>query len=57
MRRRYAVQITEGNGTEFQWEGRALGDEHAVSLARDAFKRERGRNPSHELISLETLFM
>jgi hypothetical protein len=55
MRRHYAVQITEGEGTEFQWEGQALGDEHAVSLAREAFEHERGQCPSHEVISLEAL--
>ncbi len=33
MRRCYAVQITEGKGTEFLWQGQALGDGHAVSLA------------------------
>jgi hypothetical protein len=57
MRRCYAVQITEGNGTEFLWQGQALGDGHAVSLAHDAFERERGRRPSHEVISLEALPM
>jgi len=55
MRRRYAVQITEGNGTEFLWQGQALGDGHVVSLACDAFERDRGRRPSHEVISLEAL--
>lgn len=55
MRRCYAVQITEGNGTEFLWKGEALGDGHAVSLARDAFEREHGRRPTHDVISLEAL--
>jgi len=57
MRRYYAVQITEGRGTEFLWRGHALGDGHAVSLARHAFECERGRPPSHEVISLEALSM
>jgi bifunctional N-acetylglucosamine-1-phosphate-uridyltransferase/glucosamine-1-phosphate-acetyltransferase GlmU-like protein len=57
VRRCYAAQITEGKGTEFLWQGQALGDGHAVSLARDAFERERGRRPSHEMISLEALSM
>jgi hypothetical protein len=56
MRRRYTVQITEGTGTEFLWEGQALGDGHAESLARHAFECERGRRPSYEVISLEVLF-
>jgi hypothetical protein len=56
MRRRYAVQISEGKGTEFLWQGQALGDGHAVSLARHAFECERGRRPSHEVISLEALY-
>jgi hypothetical protein len=43
MRRCYAVQLTEGKGTEFLWQGQALGDGHAVSLARHAFECERGR--------------
>jgi hypothetical protein len=47
--------MTEGNGIEFLWEGEALGDGHAVSLARDAFERERGRRPTHDVISLEAL--
>jgi hypothetical protein len=55
MRRCYAVQITEGKGIEFLWQGRALGDGHAVSLARDAFECERGRIPSFEVITLEVL--
>jgi hypothetical protein len=57
MRRCYAVQITEGEGTEFLRRGQALGDGHAMSLARDAFERERGRLPSHDVISLDALPM
>ena len=55
MRRYYAVQITEGKGTEFLWEGQALGDGHTLSRACDAFEHDRGRRPSHEVISLEAL--
>jgi hypothetical protein len=57
MHRCYAVQITEGRGTEFRWQGQALGDGHAVSLACDAFERQLERRPSHEVISLEVLPM
>lgn len=55
MQRTYAVQITEGEGTEFLWSDRALGDGHAVALAREAFEQERGRGPSHALVTLEVL--
>ena len=55
MHRMYAVQITEGTGTEFLWSDRALGDGHAVALAREAFEQERGRRPRNEVISLEAL--
>jgi len=55
MHRTYAVQITEGAGTEFLWSDRALGDGHAETLAREAFEQERGRRPSHAVVSLEVL--
>jgi hypothetical protein len=55
MHRSYVVQITEGTGTEFPWTGQALGDDHAVALAREAFEQERGRRPRNEVISLEAL--
>jgi hypothetical protein len=55
MHRTYVVQITEGKGTEFAWTGQALGDGHAVALAREAFERERERRPGSEVVSLEAV--
>jgi hypothetical protein len=49
----YNVQITEGHANNFLWEGRALGQDHAETLARDAFERKHRRRPDHEIVTSE----